>query len=295
MNPRLSLGLTLCLSLLVATGCTTGAQRASSSFHMTSLHPDPTRVEIVLPSGDVDVFAMPGVSPSVSGETFIQGRSSAAAKRALSQVHLHAAPDPQQPGLLRVWLEHPKSVDCWSPGCNLHVLVPMECAVRVQTENGRVTVKSLRGDAWVSTSNARIEFGGVHGHMQAHTSNGRIVAIDVEGACELETSNADVHVEQGGGNLVARTSNGSIHATLQPPANAELTLESSNGDLHITLPKNFGVVAEVHTTNGNVSGHLPGNCTSETLPDGTCRHVINGGGGKLTAETSNGSIRLRAR
>lgn len=121
--------------------------------------------------------------------------------------------------------------------------------VKAVTSNGQILVNGGEGPLALETSNGRIRMDGVAAVVDARTSNGEIAFAGrlLSGAHRMESSNGRIAVRvpaDASLRVVARTSNASISsslplegdvtgkawdATLNPPAEATLTVETSNG------------------------------------------------------------------
>jgi len=95
-------------------------------------------------------------------------------------------------------------------------------------------VEDIEGNARLDTSNGAIRFRKIRGRLDAKTSNGAIEGDDLTGDATLRTSNGAIRIDRAQGGMEASTSNGSIHvaASKLRPGQA-LRFESSNGSLDL--------------------------------------------------------------
>lgn len=185
------------------------------------------------------------------------------------------------------------------------VYTPNETRTRLRTSGGSVTAKSLTGSQELRTSGGSITTEGINGEMVLRTSGGSINITDVQGDVEANTSGGTIRVKQltgdldartsGGsirleqlaGNVEARTSGGSIDAEIISPSDL-INLRTSGGSITVKVPKENGydldldanrVYAELINFNGKAErDRIEGS--------------FNGGGTKITAKTSGGSVRI---
>ena len=135
--------------------------------------------------------------------------------------------------------------------------------------------RSAAGSYAVNSSNGNISIDGAAGSVQASSDFGRVSVVHGAGVTlDLHSSNGALGYSGtlGAGPHSLTSDFGSI--TLSLPANtaANLDLSTSFGNIHSALPV---------TTSGDLSReHWTG--------------VLNGGGPRLTAKTSNGNISLDA-
>lgn len=152
--------------------------------------------------------------------------------------------------------------------------VPRGIRVDVLTVNGALAVHGTGGDLKAETTNGAVEVAGVHGKVHLGSTNGAITASDTAGT------------------VVAETTNGSIDVELrQVDRGADLSFETTNGHITLKVPKTIQASISASTTNGRVKTDLPieihGKSSKSRL-----NGDVNGGGGKLRLESTNGGIEI---
>lgn len=185
------------------------------------------------------------------------------------------------------------------------VYTPRETRTRLKTSGGSLTAKNLEGTQELRTSGGSITTEGIEGEMVLKTSGGSISINDVRGNVEAKTSggtirvealfgNLDAHTSGGSitleeveGNVYAKTSGGSIRAEITGPAD-NIDLRTSGGSITITVPKGNGYDIDL---DGNRVYAVLENFSGEAERD-EIRGTFNGGGTKIKAKTSGGSVRL---
>jgi DUF4097 and DUF4098 domain-containing protein YvlB len=186
------------------------------------------------------------------------------------------------------------------------IVVPNEYNVRVETSGGDIIVTSLTGAVKGTTSGGDLEISTVTGDVNVETSGGNIRLKGVTGTVVTQTSggdiegsalSGDVNVETSGGNIdlrdvngktVASTSGGNVR--LELTENKGVEASSSGGDIVIRLPGSAGASVHAESNAGSVHCDFP---FVGTLDDGLLDGTINGGGGRVRAETSGGDISIR--
>lgn len=294
--------------LLIPAGCGQ-LVRATRDFELNQPWTDYKRVEVELRNGNVELRSADVPDIRISGRKYVSGMTLAEAEEDLSKIEVRAAARPDSTDTFRVELSYPEELRYKNVGAEVVVHVPQPCAASVQTTNGRIRVEGLAGNVQLETtngrivaadvegavlaetSNGRVEARNIAGDLTATTSNGNIVARTVQGRCDLGTSNGSVQAEDVQGELRAKTSNGSIRASATPPPNGKVDLRTSNGSIHATLPTALAAEYELSTTNGRINVSL-GEAVMKLIETSRRRFhaTVNGGGGAVFAQTSNGSI-----
>lgn len=157
-----------------------------------------------------------------------------------------------------------------------------------RTSGGSIEADNIGGDIKLKTSGGSITINDIEGTVEANTSGGRIRAENVTGGIDARTSGGSITLERVSGNVEAKTSGGSIEAEVLDPDDF-IELRTSGGSITVYVPKDLGydidlggnrVRADLH----NFQGEFDKNDMEGTM---------NGGGTKLRARTSGGSINLR--
>lgn len=160
----------------------------------------------------------------------------------------------------------------------------------LDTSGGHINMHEINGTVDAHTSGGHIEIHYFDGTMKARTSGGHIDADNATGKLTLRTSGGHIDLEKVAGSIEARTSGGSITADVD---NIEdyLDLSTSGGSVNVTVPGDMGLDLElrgnrVNTKLNNFSGSMERNRVEGS---------INGGGPKLKARTSGGSVNVTFR
>jgi hypothetical protein len=135
------------------------------------------------------------------------------------------------------------------------VKVPKGLTVTLETVNGGVRLENLEGRITASTTNGGVRGTGLAGAVKASTTNGGV---------QIEMASLTEDVE----------------------------LETTNGGIRLQLPREAKATVDARCTNGGVSVsgfELQGEVTRRRA-SGT----INGGGPRISAETTNGGVRISA-
>lgn len=156
----------------------------------------------------------------------------------------------------------------------------------LRTSGGSISATSVDGSLDLRTSGGSIRIEDVVGNVNARTSGGTISAASIKGALDLNTSGGSISMDKVDGSVDARTSGGSINAHINNPSDY-INLKTSGGSIRINVPDggyDLDLDAnKVHIELVNFSGRA-----ERDEIEGT----INGGGVKISARTSGGSIRF---
>lgn len=149
------------------------------------------------------------------------------------------------------------------------VYTPSESIVNGSTSGGSVSAENI-----VHTLNLR-------------TSGGSINLDQTYGNINVRTSGGGIRVTDSGGALSARTSGGSIRADLGE-VTGDLDLRTSGGSIRINVPGETGCDLNLRGNRVNVDlVNFTGSSERNSI-EGS----MNGGGYKITARTSGGSVNL---
>jgi hypothetical protein len=132
-------------------------------------------------------------------------------------------------------------------------------------------------DVRFTTTNGGIEITGLQGRITAETTNGGVVTRDV------------------GGQLDASTTNGGLDIDMSRVPEGGVKLGFTNGGLKMRMPRDARATIVARITNGGISaGDLP----IETTGENSRRRLegrLNGGGGRIEIDGTNGGITLSGR
>lgn len=160
------------------------------------------------------------------------------------------------------------------------------------TSGGAIRMADCEGALKIGTSGGGIDVTGGSGALDGATSGGSVQVKNFKGPARVSTSGGGISVENVAGQVNANTSGGSINATLVSPVPDEVHLSTSGGGITIRAAGDAAFNIDAGTSGGGVSCDLPivieGKKESNNL-----RGAINGGGKKVSAHTSGGSIHVK--
>lgn len=150
-----------------------------------------------------------------------------------------------------------------------------------------------RNDSWNDRNDVKVEFVVVvpaYAHVDVNTVNGDVEVKELRGTVKANTVNGDVEAASSGGPVEARTVNGSITARGQISSTG-LEYSTVNGSIELVLPQNSNADVDLSTVNGRVTSDFPITFSGEINPR-RIRAKLGNGGPSLRARTVNGGIRL---
>jgi HSP20 family molecular chaperone IbpA len=159
------------------------------------------------------------------------------------------------------------------------------------TSGGYISAKDCEGTIAIRTSGGSISVTGGGGTLKGNTAGGRVEVKDFKGPASVSTSGGSITVEKVAGKIEASTSGGSINATLLSPLPGDIRLNTSGGSITIQAPGDVAMELDLDTSAGRVSSDLP--VVIEGKKEANHLHgPVNGGGHKVAAHTSGGSIHV---
>ena len=191
----------------------------------------------------------------------------------------------------------------------VHVRLPEEFNLDLDTGDGNILVETLRGRARLETSDGNIEIRSVEGprvdidtsdgdvevgrvqspNLRIETSDGTIVVESLNGDdASLRTSDGDIVVEEASGMLSATTGDGDIRVRLA--RFGATTLRTGDGDIYIDAPADLK--ADLDLRGERLSLRESSIRLDGRLSKTRARGALNGGGPRLSAVSSGGRIVL---
>ncbi|MBI4478227.1 MAG: DUF4097 family beta strand repeat protein [Acidobacteria bacterium] len=213
------------------------------------------RLAVVNTNGRIDVEAYDGSTIEVKAEKVARALSDDAAKDLLQMLEISEQASARE---VRLQTRHRRRITGGSVEVRYHVRAPKTVKLDVETTNGAIQLVGMRAE------------------VQAETVNGGVTARDLGGALKASTVNGPLQI-----------------ALADVPA--DISLETTNGGIRLTLPENAKADISANVTNGGIS--LSG-LDQADVREKTRRRLearLNGGGPRITLETTNGGIRISGR
>lgn len=128
--------------------------------------------------------------------------------------------------------------------------------------------------------------------LNVETVNGGVTVRSVRGTIQVASTNGGVRIHEAGGQIEVRTTNGGIEAEIVELAEREdMDFKTTNGGIRVYFPEDLRAYVEAKTTNGSVTTDFPVEVRGE-VSGKRFEGTINGGGGRIQLKTTNGSIKI---
>ncbi len=288
---------------------------------------DGGRLRVQVPGANVDIET--GGSGSAEVVVFISGRDIERAREHFDRLHyevyqsgteivVKTSPERRfrwnisgRSGLrVRVLARVPAvfDADITTSGGNI-ALQDLDGRVALKTSGGNVSVSRVRGpEVHIATSGGNVSVGQIEAdNVQLATSGGDIKGDILEGqSVDLRTSGGDIRFAAVHGSTKARTSGGRIQVE---GMRGDLDAVTSGGRIEVAMLEEHATT--LRTSGGNIVIHAPRDLHADvSLRGGSVKldpsfqvagrvrpqsadGIINGGGVRIDASTSGGSVRLQ--
>ena len=259
---RCALTLPLLPLLAGSAGCdlmTAGmSNEATTEWHKSYQLTANGRIDIDNTNGKIEVEPSNGTTVEVVAIKKAHGSDDAAAKAALDRITIAEDVSPSHIKLETKQPSNSGGFHFLSGGMSVeyHVKVPVSAEVHATTTNGGIDITGVQGAVVAETTNGGIDGHGIGGQIKAETTNG---GVDVD---------------------VTRVADGGI------------SLSCTNGAVGLKLPHDAKANISAHVTNGGIDAN---GLSIETTGENTRRDLegrLNGGGPKVSLETTNGGVSL---
>jgi hypothetical protein len=132
--------------------------------------------------------------------------------------------------------------------------------------------------------------------VRLQADNGGLSLEGFLGQAELHTVNGGLHLDHVGGHVQGETVNGGIHVVLSGTQwqGEGLDLRTTNGGLHLAIPAGYNARLETGTANGGVRSDVP-MTTRGRYTGGRIETALGSGGPLIRVETTNGGLHVQQR
>ena len=199
-----------------------------------------------------------------------------------------------EPG--RVVVDGPRGLIARGWLVSAEVFVPRATNLRLETNNGAITIADLAGNVNTRSHNAKIQVERNRGSVHAESNNSEIRITDVSGDVDFATNNGAMRFSRIGGSVRGRTNNGQIEVGLVglgAPGRA-VELETHNAAVVLTVPRDFSAEVSFESHHGQLKSDFPAPPRNKKMDDDIRSFRIGEGAAKIHVKTNNGSVKLRA-
>jgi DUF4097 and DUF4098 domain-containing protein YvlB len=191
------------------------------------------------------------------------------------------------------------------PSISFVVFAPKQMSADLKTSGGHIEAKNLMGNQKIGTSGGHLNLSNLKGTIEARTSGGHIDLSNLEGDLTVRTSGGHISANTVAGTLQAKTSGGHIKLS---DISGSVRAATSGGSITADL-KSIGQYVDLRTSGGNVDLSIPDGAGVDLALRGTFVHgklnnfsgemdknkingKLHGGGPKISARTSGGTVSL---
>jgi hypothetical protein len=305
-GPRYAIGAVIAA---LAFSCGQGfAQTATGEFERTVNVTEPVALDVTTGSGSITITRGAGGEVMVRGSIRVRagGERSAAEAEALAR-RLETEPPIEVTGS-SVRVGHLDEEDRRNVSISYAIEVPAATSVISRTGSGDQSVAELDGAVDARTGSGAITLTDIEGAVEVSTGSGDIVAERIAGAFDgstgsgsidlVQTASGAVAVATGSGSVTlkgvenaARARTGSGRVAIDGVPGGPWDVETGSGSVHLRVPADAAFSLDLRTSSGAVeTSHAVTMVGS--IPRGTLRGDVRGGGSLVHVRTGSGSIRV---
>lgn len=216
----------------------------------------------------------------------------------------------EQENLLEI-RELDRKKEIMSSSGDLVLEVPDLADLKVDSENGLVSINDLKSEIWVESENGSINMSTCQGNATLRTENGSLSVRSHEGKLRLETENGEVGLSSGKSellNIVTENGrirvmdhrfqnaeiiaeNGSIYCEMPVIEKGSCTIKNQNGKITLLVPDDLSFSLVASNDNGRFHIGLPDHYETDRIDNKRTIRLVRGGGKvNIKLENENGSI-----
>ena len=177
----------------------------------------------------------------------------------------------------------------------VEVWLPRESNLIVDSGDGPVSVEEVTGHIQLETEDGALTARGLRGDVDVRSADGRVELDDLDGTLRLEVEDGHSEVRGRFDRMEVESADGGIDidALAGSHVRQSWSLRSQDGGIHLRIPRDLAATIDARTQDGGLSVDLP------VRVQGTVRHHelvgdLNGGGEILRLRCEDGSIRVGA-
>ena len=168
--------------------------------------------------------------------------------------------------------------------------------VDLQSKYSTITLKDIKGNVDIGSNTDRITADSVGGHLNLNARGSGIVANNIRGSVEIRTTLKDVVVNGFSGRCNVSNEYADISLSTAALSTEGVAITGHNGRIELSLPQGAAFEIDAVAKNGRVVSEYP-NLQSPQNSGGneTLKAKLGSGGPKITLNTDNSNIHIRAR
>ena len=227
--------------------------------------PEPIRLDLRVPAGEIDVQAGDTTETSVELEPIGGAESASAVEEARLEL---------RDGILVVDVSEQRGIRLFSrgPEVRLAVRCPQGCdltvrassadvrasgrfaSADVESASGDIALGEVDGDAKVKAASGDLELGRIDGSLGAQAASGDIEVEHVGGTAKIRTASGDVNVGRADSSVTVQTASGDQR--IGSVSSGEVSLRSASGDIWVGIRRGSGVWVDAASMSGETTSEL---------------------------------------
>jgi DUF4097 and DUF4098 domain-containing protein YvlB len=209
--------------------------------------PEPIRLDLRLPSGEIVVAASDVAETAVELEPGAGPESAAAVEEARLEL---------RNGVLRVEVPEQRSFRIFSRGASVRVTVtcPFDSVLRAEAASADVQARGRFASAEVDVASGDVELDSISGEARINSASGDVDVARVGGNARIRTASGDVAVGEAGASISIHTASGDQRVAAA--SQGEVTMRSASGDIWVGIRRGSGVWIDAASMSGETTSEL---------------------------------------
>ncbi len=240
--------------------------------------PGPVKLEISIPTGDVDIETVDGDTTTVELE--VRGRDAEELERD-AQIELRQRGDRYE---VIVAAHRGRGFSFRRNGeYQVHVSVPHGAEVEANLASADIDGRGRYGNVEINTASGEVEFERVEGEARIDSASGD-VRIESVGSAKMNSASGDIRIDDTTDGADLNTASGDVE--LRSVQAGEVKVNSASGDVDVGIAKGSRLWVEAQSLSGDTSSELE-------LESGAPIESDEGPLVELKARTLSGDISVR--
>lgn len=215
--------------------------------HETFSTPGPVKLEINIPSGDVDVETVDGETTAVELE--VRGHEAEEHERK-AQIELSQRGDRYE---VVVSAQRGLAFSFRNREYRVRISAPHGAHVEANVASADIEGRGRYGDVEVNTASGDVEFERIEGEAQIDSASGD-VQIERVGSAKVNSASGDIRIDETADGADVNTASGDVD--LRTVVAGEVKVNSASGDVDVGIAKGSRLWVEAQSLSGDTSSEL---------------------------------------
>jgi DUF4097 and DUF4098 domain-containing protein YvlB len=225
--------------------------------------PGPLRLDIRVPSGDIDLETVEGtesvVELSASPELEEEARIELRPKR---DGHELSVVIEKRSGLFRAFREDVRLRVTSPPGADVEVSTASADldargdfgAAQINTASGDVEFQHVGGEAQINSASGDVKLDQVDGPLTVNTASGDLEVVQLRGEGKVRAASGDISILEAQTGLKVQTASGDVE--VNSVREGDVVLQTASGDIEVAVKKGSKVFIDARSMSGETSSEL---------------------------------------